>query len=90
LIKEICEKLWLETNTVSPLLKTLHTKWFIERKQAPENKKEVKIILTKSWIDLKKQAEEIPAKLTKSTQINENKLKELHKNLWELMDVLEK
>jgi DNA-binding MarR family transcriptional regulator len=90
LIKEICEKLWLETNTVSPLLKTLHTKWFIKRKQTPENKKEVKIILTKSWIDLKKQAEEIPAKLSKSTQINENKLKELHKNLWELMNVLEK
>jgi DNA-binding MarR family transcriptional regulator len=25
-VKEICEKLWLETNTVSPLLKTLHSK----------------------------------------------------------------
>jgi MarR family transcriptional regulator, organic hydroperoxide resistance regulator len=26
LVKEICKKLWLETNTVSPLLKTLHGK----------------------------------------------------------------
>ena len=26
LVKDICKKLWLETNTVSPLLKTLESK----------------------------------------------------------------
>jgi len=90
LVKDICKKLWLETNTVSPLLKTLDSKWLIDRKQLPENKKQVKIFLTQKWQDLKKLAEEIPAKLSKSTQIKEEKLKELHNNLWELMNVLEK
>lgn len=89
LVKEICEKLWLETNTVSPLLKTLHSKWLLERKQTPENKKQVKIFLTQEWKDLKKSAEEIPAKLSQSTQIPEDTLKELHSNLWDLMESLE-
>lgn len=90
LVKEICEKLWLETNTVSPLLKTLHSKWLLDRKQTPENKKQVRIFLTEKWKELKKQAEVIPVKLAQSTQIDEDKLKELHKNLWDLMKVLEK
>lgn len=89
LVKEICEKLWLETNTVSPLLKTLHSKWLLERKQTPENKKQVKIFLTQEWKDLQKLAEQIPAKLSKSTQIPENTLNELHRNLWDLMEILE-
>lgn len=89
LVKEICEKLWLETNTVSPLLKTLHNKWLLDRKQTPENKKQVKIFLTDKWKELKKLAEEIPTKLSQSTQIDENKLKELHSNLWDLMETLE-
>ncbi len=89
LVKQICEKLWLETNTVSPLLKTLHGKWLLERKQTPENKKQVKIFLTREWKELKKLAEEIPAKLSQSTQIPESRLKELHGNLWNLMETLE-
>jgi DNA-binding MarR family transcriptional regulator len=46
LIKEICDKLRLETNTVSPLLKTLNSKGLIDRKQLPDNKKQVRILLT--------------------------------------------
>jgi hypothetical protein len=71
-------------------LKTLHSKWLLERKQTPENKKQVRIFLTQQWKDLKNLAEEIPTKLSKSTQIDENTLKELHWNLWELMKILEK
>ena len=89
LVKEICKKLWLETNTVSPLLKTLESKWFIERKQTSENKKQVRILLTQEWKELKNSAQDIPAKLSKSTQIPEEKLKELHSNLWDLMKILE-
>ena len=89
LIKDICKKLWLETNTISPLLKTLHSKWLLDRKQTLENKKQVRIFLTEQWKELKKQAERIPEKLSQSTQIDENKLKELHSNLWDLMNVLE-
>jgi hypothetical protein len=50
----------------------------------------VRILLTQEWKDLKKLAEKIPGKLAKSTQISEDRLKELHKNLWEFIDILEK
>ena len=85
LIKDICEKLWLETNTISPLLKTLEGKGIIERKQQAGNKKQVYIILTQDGKDLKNSAEKIPLELAQSTQMDHTQLQELHKYLWSLM-----
>ena len=39
LIKDICEKLILETNTISPILNTLEEKWFILKQKKPLNAK---------------------------------------------------
>lgn len=90
LIKDICDRLWLETNTVSPLIKNLEAKGFIERKQKSWNKKEVLVLVTNKWKNLKKQAQEIPEKLLESVDMNSQELQDLHKNLWKLMKQFEK
>lgn len=90
LIKDICDKLWLETNTVSPLIKNLEVKGFIERKQKSWNKKEVLVLVTNKWKNLEKQAAEIPEKLLESVGMSSQELQDLHKNLWKLMKQFEK
>lgn len=90
LIKDICDRLWLETNTVSPLIKNLEAKGFIERKQKSWNKKEVLVLVTNKWKNLEKQAQEIPEKLLESVDMNSQELQNLHKNLWKLMKQFEK
>ncbi len=90
LIKDICDRLWLETNTVSPLIKNLEAKGFIERKQKSWNKKEVLVLVTNKWKNLEKQAQEIPEKLLESVDMNSQELQDLHKNLWKLMKQFEK
>lgn len=90
LIKDICDTLWLETNTVSPLIKNLEAKWFIERKQKSWNKKEVIISLTIKGRDTQQFAEEVPKKLLESVEMSSEDLQNLHKNLWKLMNEFKK
>ena len=90
LVKDICKKLWLETNTISPLLKTLNNKWIIEKKCWSENKKEIRVLLSQKWKELKLLAEKIPLKIAHSTEIEQEKLKQLHTNLWDLVKIFDK
>lgn len=85
LIKEICQKLYLETNTISPILKTLEKKSLIVKQKKPWNNKETFIFLTKAWEDLKLKALEIPEKLIKEFSFDEKYLKDLHANLWQFL-----
>ena len=90
LVKDICKKLYLETNTVSPLLKNLEKKWFIFRKKSKNNDKEIYILLTDNWANMKLKAEGIPAKLLSWFDIDWESLKQLKGNLNILMETLEK
>ncbi len=87
LIKDICEKLILETNTISPILNTLEEKWFILKQKKPWNAKETFICLTEKWNILKTKAQYIPEKLLKKYDIENIDLLALHKNLWAFLEV---
>lgn len=62
-IKEISDKLFLETNTLTPLLKRLEKNEIIERKRSSRDERIVLISLTSKGADLKNKAEEIPTNL---------------------------
>lgn len=89
LIKEICNKLVLETNTVSPLLETLVKKWFISKIKHSWNNKEIFVSLTEKWENLKIKAETIPDKLLSNYNIKNTDLIWLHKTLWNFLDIFE-
>ena len=42
------EKLFLESNTLTPILKKLEAMGFVERKRDPENERQVRVTLTKA------------------------------------------
>lgn len=86
LIKDICHKLFLETNTISPILNTLEKKDLILKKKKDWNNKETFIFLTKKWINLKKVAEKIPNELLNKFNFDEDFLKNLHSILWNFLD----
>lgn len=89
LIKEICNKLILETNTVSPLLETLVKKWFISKIKHSWNNKEIFVSLTEKWENLKIKAETIPDKLLSNYNIQNTDLIWLHKTLWNFLEIFE-
>lgn len=59
-IKQISEKLFLETNTLTPLLKRMQTNGLIERTRSEKDERIVTISLSKQGIELRQKAENIP------------------------------
>ena len=84
LVKELGEKLYLESNTLTPLLKKLETKDLITRVRDTNDKRKVFIALTKKGYDLKKDADNIPKELMCKITLNQEKLKQLKSLLKEL------
>ena len=67
---EIGEKLILNTNTVTPLLKRMETMGLITRIQSAADQRKVMIRLTERGKEMEKQAAEIPFRLLKRMNIN--------------------
>lgn len=62
-VKEISEKLFLETNTLTPLLKRMQVNGLIERNRSQKDERVVTISLTRIGEKLQEKAKEIPEQI---------------------------
>jgi len=88
-IKDICKSLWLEINTISPMLNTLVKKWIIIKKKYPSNNKQIHILLTDTGKNKEQEAQKIPHLILNWLDFSEYSLKNLHTDLISLMKILE-
>ena len=89
-VKELGEKLFLDSGTLTPLLKNLEGKNYIKRSRSSTDERMVYIKLTDEGEDLKKLASSIPAKILKSFQLSVNEVKNLYEILYKTLDNLSK
>lgn len=90
-VNAIAEKLILNTNTLTPLLKRMETMGIITRKRSGEDERKVEIRLTGKGQELRVSASGIPQKLINGIQnsaLSVDKLIELRDNLNELVSFL--
>jgi len=89
-IKEIGRKLLLETNTLTPLLKRMESKGFLQRVRSKEDERKVFIKLTDFGRSRKKEALCIPEQLLKgiSEKYSVDKIISLRNDLQELISLL--
>ena len=85
-VKELGELLFLDSGTLTPVLKTLEKKGFLLRKRSQADERIVLVTLTKNGKNLKEKAIEIPLKMQGCLSINEKDAKELYRILHSLMD----
>jgi DNA-binding MarR family transcriptional regulator len=64
-VNEISKKLFLNTNTLSPLLKRMETLEVLDRTRSTEDERKVIVKLTKKGNDLQEEAASIPSELIK-------------------------
>ncbi len=62
-VKALGEKLFLDSGTMTPVLKSLEAKGYVVRKRSTTDERSVSVFLTDSGEELKKKAVEIPAKV---------------------------
>lgn len=78
-VGEICEKLHLDTGTITPLLKRLYNKGFLEKTRCQHDERTVKIRLTELGKNLQNQAKHIPQNMANCLNLTKEELDFLQK-----------
>jgi len=90
-VNEITQKLILNTNTVTPLLKRMESQGIITRNRSEEDERKVLVKLTEKGIGMRMEASTIPEKLTAciiSDALNVEELIDMKEKLNVLIDFL--
>lgn len=85
-VKEIGEKLYLDSGTLTPLLNKLLIKGYISKKSLPRDNRELIISLTNKGLELKKEAYEIPPQIAKEVKLSPEEAKELYRLLYKVLE----
>lgn len=94
-VNDIADKLILNTNTVTPLLKRMESMELLNRNVSNSDRRKVEVTLTAKGNDMQNKAIEIPANLIRRLAIHMDEKQmsnalELKTKLYELISVLEK
>jgi MarR family transcriptional regulator, organic hydroperoxide resistance regulator len=90
-VNAICDRLLLESNTVTPLLKRLEQKKLLSRRRSNDDERKVMVSLTAKGDELRKQALSIPEQIIDSfddEDVTEKEIREFQETLWKLVKVL--
>jgi MarR family transcriptional regulator, organic hydroperoxide resistance regulator len=88
-VGELGGKLFLQSNTLTPMLKRLETLGYIKRRRDPADERQVRIHLTEAGWKLRVRASDIVRCVRKATGLQDKQLKELIDEVDSLRKVLE-
>ncbi len=86
--KEIGEKLFLDSGTLTPVLKSLAAKGFITRQRSPEDERVLMVELTETGKALRERAVDIPAKINDCIPVDPEDAKTLYRLLYKVLGSL--
>ena len=89
-VSEICERLKLDSGTVSPLLKKLQQAGYIRKVRSEADDRVVEITLTEEGRALQEKAKDVPLKVASCIELAPEKAKMLYELLYELLDAQNK
>ena len=89
-LSELENKLLLNSNTLTPLLKKLELKGYIIRKRSNKDERNLIISLTKDGSKLKEKAVKIPKEMGKCINLSEEDAITLYNLIYKVLDNIEK
>lgn len=84
-VGELGKKLFLDTGTLSPLLKSMEAKNLLERNRDKMDERSVNIVITRYGESLKEKAVEIPMKMFKCVNLTSEQAKSLYTILYGIL-----
>lgn len=85
-IGELGKFLYLDTGTLSPLLKSMETKGFVKRERQKNDERIVNVEITEKGENLKEKALEIPKKMGECLSLSNEDAKTLYKILYKILE----
>ncbi len=87
-VKELGEKLFLDSGTLTPLLKKLESKGYIERRRSESDERNLIVSITDSGLSLRDKAVSIPTEMGRCVSLEEKDAQELYTLLYKVLDVI--
>lgn len=84
-VKELGECLYLDSGTLTPLLKTLEKKGYVERQRSKEDERVLIVTITDEGMKLREEAVKIPSKVGSCIGISEEEAKTLYSILYKVL-----
>ena len=80
-VKELGEHIYLDSGTLTPVLKKLEAKGYIKRSRSKDDERNLLVALTNKGEDLREQALKIPAQMVKCITLEQDEMLVLRKLL---------
>ena len=87
-VKRLGEKLYLDSGTLTPVLKSLASKGYVTRTRSSEDERVLIVELTDEGEKLKERAVEIPPKIACCVTLTPEEAAELHRMLYKILGSL--
>ena len=87
LVSEICERLMLNSGTVTPLLKRLEVQGYLRRERSEDDERCVYVVLTDKGYSLKDSVRDIPLKVGSCVGLTPGEAALLYKTLYKILKV---
>lgn len=88
-VKELGKKLYLDSGTLTPVLKSLEAKGYVRRFRSTEDERVLLIEATEAGEALREQALPIPSRMTSYVRLDREETKTLYQLLYKLLSVVE-
>ena len=85
-VGDLCQKLFLDNGTISPLLKKLHQAGYIVKTRSDRDDRVVLVSLTKQGKDLQKKMKEVPKQVGSCITLSPEKAGTLYSLLYEILN----
>lgn len=85
-VGDLGKKLYLESNTLTPVLKTLEKNGYIKRERSAEDERILIVSATKEGMDLREKALEVPKQMSGCFSLSEKEAYELYSLLRKIME----
>ncbi len=85
-VKELGERLYLDSGTLTPMLKRMEEHGLVSRQRSSKDERVVEVTLTDKGRAIEKQAEEVPLKFAKEIHLEKEEFDELKRLLTKILD----
>ncbi|MBQ8537120.1 MAG: MarR family transcriptional regulator [Clostridia bacterium] len=87
-VKSLGEKLYLDSGTLTPVLKSLEAKGYIRRYRSRQDERVLMVEITDQGDRLKEKAAEIPEKIAACVKLESDEAVELYQLLYKVLGIL--
>ncbi len=85
-VKSLGEYLYLDSGTLTPVLKKLESKGYLKRTRSKTDERNLLVSITREGEDLKEKAKNIPAKIGSCVKLSAEDAKELYRLLYMVIE----